>query len=107
MQPSKYVKKPIEIEAVQFVGGEVNGVDIVSWIASEGGKATWVPLREATYDDEGLLYVERPNHLVIETLEGDMRCFADSFIIKGIKGEFYPCDPDIFRDSYSAVADLD
>lgn len=41
----------------------------------------------------------------IQTLEGEMRANMGDCIIKGIKGEFYPCKPDIFEDSYEAVAE--
>lgn len=46
---------------------------------------------------------DRPRVLVIETLEGAMRAEPGDWIIKGVKGEFYPCKPDIFEASYAAV----
>ena len=42
--------------------------------------------------------------LVIQTLEGDMEVHLGDFVIKGIKGESYPCKPDIFRKTYEAVS---
>jgi hypothetical protein len=41
--------------------------------------------------------------MVIPTLEGDMLADEGDWIIKGIKGELYPCKPDIFEDSYESV----
>lgn len=41
----------------------------------------------------------KPN-LIIVTLEGDMLCSINDFIIKGVEGEFYPCKPDIFWKTY-------
>ena len=41
--------------------------------------------------------------LVIETLEGDMTARIGDWIIKGVKGEFYPCKPDIFETTYELV----
>ena len=41
----------------------------------------------------------------IQTLEGEMRANIGDYIIKGIKGEFYPCKPDIFKASYEDVKD--
>ncbi len=37
----------------------------------------------------------------IPTLEGVMRASEGDFIIKGVKGEFYPCKPDIFHATYN------
>lgn len=41
--------------------------------------------------------------LVIPTLEGDHIADFDDYIIKGVKGEFYPCKPDIFEETYEKV----
>jgi hypothetical protein len=41
--------------------------------------------------------------LKIQTLEGDMIASIGDYIIKGIKGEFYPCKPDIFEQTYEKV----
>jgi hypothetical protein len=43
--------------------------------------------------------------LIIYTLEGEMRCRQGDWIIKGVKGEFYPCKNDIFEATYEAVYD--
>ncbi len=47
--------------------------------------------------------------LVIHTLEGDMTAMPGDWIITGIKGEQYPCKPDIFLATYELVdsADID
>ena len=42
-------------------------------------------------------------NLIIPTLEGDMTALKNDWIIKGVKGEFYPCKPDIFKQSYNMV----
>ena len=78
---AKYIKKPVVIEAIQFNGeniGEINAF-------------TGHSLR---LNDECL---------EIETLEGTMKASKDDWIIKGIKGEFYPCKPDIFEKTYEVV----
>ena len=41
--------------------------------------------------------------VVVETLEGDMQAQAGDWIIKGVKGELYPCKDDIFRQTYEPV----
>lgn len=41
----------------------------------------------------------------IRTLEGNMIARKQDWIIKGVKGEFYPCKPDIFEKTYDKVED--
>lgn len=81
---SFYRKKPVVIEARQFTGK--NGMDLLAW--SKG-----VELEEDFTGD----YIE------IKTLEGTMRADKNDWIIKGVKGEFYPCKPDIFEATYDEV----
>ena len=45
----------------------------------------------------------RHNHLVIRTLEGDHRADIGDWIIRGVKGELYPCKPDIFKQTYEGI----
>lgn len=45
----------------------------------------------------------RKDYLEITTLEGIMKVSKGDYIIKGIKGEFYPCKPDIFHHTYDEV----
>ena len=42
-------------------------------------------------------------YVEIETLEGKMFAEVNDYIIKGVKGEFYPCKPDIFEQTYEEV----
>ena len=81
---SKYRKKPVVVEAVQLFLPETPG-DIAVWC---GGKVC------GEGDLSAKVWIE------IETLEGTMRADYGDFIIKGIKGEFYPCKPDIFEATY-------
>lgn len=81
----KYRKKPVVIEAIQFTGK--NCYDILSFI---GRKA-------------GLMELQQADCPTIQTLEGDMRTSPGDWIIKGVKGEFYPCKPDIFEATYEPV----
>lgn len=87
----KFRKKPIVIEAMQFNGAS-SGIEIQLWITRHEGKAT-------------LQYVEGEDPLsllriTIDTLEGCMIAQPGDWIIKGVKGEFYPCKPDIFEATY-------
>ena len=90
---SFFKKKPVVIEARQLTHdnlGEIN-----DWINSNN-KNCYLSL-----DD-------RPA-LVIETLEGNHQANIGDWIIKGVKGEFYPCKPDIFEmtyEPYIVAADL-
>lgn len=84
MAATKYRKKPVEIEAVQFDGS--NALKIVRWM---GGQ----------FVSTGV----NGDRLIIQTLEGDMTASLNDWIIKGVKGEFYPCKPDIFAATYEAV----
>lgn len=78
----KYKTKPVEIEAVEWTGKN----------------------RQEIYDFTGMIsWKFSDGELVIPTLEGDMRANKGDFIIKGLKGEFYPCKPDIFYMKYEAV----
>lgn len=77
---AKYIKKPVVIEAVKWTGDNYD--EISSFI----GKS--------------LLGIYRIDGLLLVTLEGAMEASVGDFIIKGIKGEFYPCKPDIFEQTY-------
>lgn len=85
--PTQYRKKQIVIEAMLWDGN--NYVDIVKWAGGDnimpGGDA---PVTEPDWK------------LAINTLEGTMTAEVGDYIIKGVKGEFYPCKPDIFKLTY-------
>ncbi len=76
----KYRKKPVVVEAEQF------------------SQYKWLPFlkRGDPCNFDGLTWY-------IQTLEGDMAITEGDWIIKGIKGEFYPCKDDIFRLTYEPV----
>ncbi len=88
----KYVKKPIIIEAVHFTKEGGFGDDIPIWLHEamlEGVVREYRTIDGMDFD--------------VRTLEGIMRSNGDSYIIKGAKGELYPCRGDIFEETYSAV----
>lgn len=84
---SKFRKKPVVIDAVQFkTNNEADNANmnaVVDWINRGGGRAM--------HDN---------TDIYIATLEGEMRAEVGDWIIKGVKGEFYPCKPDIFTLTY-------
>jgi|LakMenEpi03Aug12_release.lakeMendotaPanAssembly.Ray.scaffolds.fasta_scaffold2920309_1 hypothetical protein len=88
---AKYRKKPVIIEAVQFREG--NFQEILSFSL---GKAK----RRIAY--EGNTPIET-NTIDISTLEGTMNAIEGDYIIKDIEGEFYPCKPHIFDNSYELI----
>jgi hypothetical protein len=83
---NQYRKKPVVIEAVQWQGGDADG--IISWVGQQ-------QIRFAGTGD---------SKLVIDTLEGPITASVGDWIIKGVKGEFYPCKPDIFDATYELVS---
>jgi hypothetical protein len=82
---AKFRKKPVVIEAIRWDGN--NEYEI----------AEFMPGKFNVSDSGAKLF--------IETLEGCMTADTLDWIIKGVKGEFYPCKPDIFEATYEAVGD--
>lgn len=90
-----YVKKPVTVEAIRWDGTAKGATPIIDWILRGGGAAN--------YRCDGL--GECPgtsdaHHINIGTLEGDMTASPGDFVIRGVQGEFYPCKPDIFAQTY-------
>lgn len=86
---AKYRKKPIIIEAIQLPNGRDPTDDEVTNAQKFLESADW--------------YSDYDNGIAINTLEGTMRANPGDWIIKGVKGEIYPCKPDIFAATYEAV----
>lgn len=82
----KFRKKPVVIEAIQHNG--TNLIDIL----------TWAGAGEISEDFLG-------EYIEISTLGGTMKADRGDWIIKGVKGEHYPCKPDIFEMTYEKVED--
>ncbi|MGW6017836.1 hypothetical protein ACWFNS_07520 [Oerskovia enterophila] len=79
-------KKPVEVEAMQYDGKDWRS--IAQWMAAHGA-----PMGRTA---SGLLR--------IHTLEGEMTAGSDDWIIRGVQGEFYPCKPDIFAQTYDPAS---
>lgn len=98
----KYRKKPVVIEAVQLNWRNWSKVcDFLGDIVSENNPARNVSTASDTCGESGPPYIE----LDIPTLEGIHTAKHGDWIIKGVKGEFYPIKPDIFVTTYEAVDD--
>ena len=76
---NKYIKRPVAIEAIEWTG---DNYDAIARFANNK------------------VFINTNIDLVIETLEGDMFASIGDMIINGVKGECYPCKPDIFKLTY-------
>lgn len=85
-----YQKKNVVIQAVQVTR---ENIEMLSHILNKEGAEVYFNNGNMSSDDA---------HLILKTLEGDMKANVGDYIIKDIKGEFYPCKPDIFRETYEA-----
>jgi hypothetical protein len=86
---TQYRKKPVVIDAMQFTGK--NAADVIEWV---GPKASSI----LSYSHAGEV-----EEVEIETLEGTMHASPGDWIIRGIKGEYYPIKPGIFAATYEAA----
>jgi len=93
----KYIKKPVQIEAIQLK--EDNIIEVFDFLDGVNYKET-KSSEELEDFSEAML---EQGYIEIETLEGMMKASFGDYIIKGIKGEFYPCKPDIFIATYEEV----
>ena len=80
----RYKTKPCEIEAIQWTG--YNEKQVCDFVKDKH-------------------FVSWDGDLMIETLEGEMRASIGDYIIKGLRGEFYPCKPDVFIKKYELICD--
>lgn len=80
----RYRKLPVEIEAMRLNSENIR--EAILWINGDGVLAEFIA-----------------STVVISTLEGNMSAQLGDWIIKGVKGEFYPCKPDIFEATYEEV----
>lgn len=85
-KPASYRKKPVEIQAMQWKGDN-----------AKEGVCKFMGGCDCLSDCAAM------EPIVIDTLEGEMTCNVDDWIIRGVKGEFYPCKPDIFAATYEPV----
>jgi hypothetical protein len=83
----RFRKKPVVIEAVRWDG---TNVDEVLGFILPAGSARRIGNQPCDV-------------IIIETLEGTMRADKNDWIIRGVKGEFYPCKPEVFAATYEAV----
>lgn len=98
----QYRKKPIIIEAIQWSGLEKDLPKIFALAPKDKDGKFDLP-SDGISVESGIGYTPPTGELMIPTLEGVMTAQPDDWIIKGVKGEIYPCKPDIFKQTYDEV----
>lgn len=93
----KYIKKPVEIEAIQLK--EDNIIEVFDFLDGANYKETKSTEELEDFNQRML----KQGYIEIKTLEGIMKVNFGDYIIKGVKGEFYPCKSDIFQATYEEV----
>lgn len=86
----KFIKKPVVIEATQLIDENFRSLDTIPISDCRNWKVG---------RDEVGFFVSIP------TLEGEMKARNNDWIIRGVKGEYYPCKPDIFISTYEPFVD--
>lgn len=93
--PAQYRKRPVQIDALLWEGGPYASVEKFcgqNWGRADAKDVAWMG------PDDGEQVV------LWNTLESQWLCCPKGhYIIRGIEGELYPCDPEVFRRSYEAV----
>lgn len=111
---AKYISKPTVIDAIQYTGGRANAAEIREWMqaalpedesgpklglfVTKGGDHVqgWNYIREG--QDWGNDIVAAVYDFIHQTWVGLRK---DDWIVRGTKGEHYPCDPDVFAEKYT------
>jgi len=83
----RFRKRPVEVEAIRYDGE--NAGEILSW-------ATRFTLEDPV--EQAL-----SDNLIVHTLHGQTTAVPGDWILKGPQGDFWPCQPEIFEDSYEIV----
>lgn len=89
MSVQRFRKRPVEVEAMRWIPDQFPEVgEVVGWLLAAG------------CDFHHPSGMGGTTTLAIRTLEGEMLALPGDWIIRGVKGEFYPCKPDIFEATY-------
>lgn len=94
MKVLKATKKPVTIEAIQLEGSKESFKDVLGFIGTESVSDLVLEM----------LYVNQ--RIAIDTFEGTVYASIGDYVIKGVKGEFYPCRKDIFKETYTTEGTL-
>ncbi len=97
---SKYRKKPVVIDALVFTGKNIEEVCAFAPVTEH-----WTPSMRTDGDPTKINQTPGYPRVLIQTLEGNLWASPGDYIIRGVKGECYPCKPDIFAATYEPVDD--
>ncbi len=97
MSVFKATKKPVTIEVLLWDGGNLLEVEEFTEAKLENVDSGGFILNKAS---DFVSFKVETQELFIMTLEGEMKVSTGDYIIKGVKGEFYPCKPDVFKETY-------
>lgn len=100
---ARYRKKPVVVEAMLWTGREEDVARVFEML----GEAELPNVPDDPHVQPGLGYIPPMGTLDIPTLEGMMTAQPGDWIIRGIKGELYPCKPDIFEMTYEPAPTSD
>lgn len=114
-QPGRYTKRPVTIEAIQWHGG-ANTEAIKAFVGDRQRHGLDIFEPDDTGDCGFLVRTETTGPIVAEIedagdavvydrFHGWVPLFVGDWIIRGLKGEFYPCQPEVFAASYEAAED--
>ncbi|QQO40676.1 hypothetical protein 015DV002_236 [Bacillus phage 015DV002] len=86
----KYRKNPVVVDVIQYAGTAESVAELKYFV-------------NGTLEDvDGIFrYDQEEEKYIIRTDEGDMRISVGDYVIRGVKGEFYPCKPDVFKETYT------
>lgn len=106
MEPTKYRKKPVLIEAMEAVPPSY--MEVYQWVEKNTlGSFNCLPIIDgepgSRWPESGVSIDPRDGRMVIATLEGGHWVDPGDYVICGIAGEFYPCKPAIFEQTYEKV----
>lgn len=103
MTATMFRKRPVTVEARQLTGNTSHDHDVYLWV-EKNTLGSFDPY-ENEIPASGISIDPGTGQLLIATLEGVMHAKVGDWIIRGVAGEFYPCKPDIFEQTYESAED--
>lgn len=98
--PRKVTKRPVTVEAMHFAGTSADTHAVYQWVEANTA-GSFEPYTNPP-PTSGVSINPETGEMMIATLEGIMHASLGDWIIRGVKGEFYPCKPDVFEATYDA-----
>lgn len=119
IEPQKFKKRPVVIEAMRLPEPYPEGVDpssdgyqknldamrVVDWLIGHLGEG-YDPIQAEIHGDpkDGWSIDPEDGSVLIATLEGVMKAKPGDWVVRGVVGEFYPVRDDIFRETYEEAS---